>query len=221
LITKYKLKEIFSSKKDSFNLIIYSVESNEDLGNSLSNKNKFKDLSQNVDDKWPKLQRKKESSYYNYLPNNNSLDKNEHKNKSKNVKSRRGVVGTDAEGKVEVTFMSTLNQKPWTKKCKDCLRFNKPVILNQVVDEDNYDDELGMDASEGESEDEETEFHEMRPRMRSKLKSQSGSEGHENIVLENCGISKGLGQRIVNGREAAEGTYPWIVAILKYGDAWY
>jgi secreted trypsin-like serine protease len=57
--------------------------------------------------------------------------------------------------------------------------------------------------------------------MRSKPKSRSGSEGHENIVMENCGISKGLGQRIVNGRNAAEGTYPWIVAILKYGDAWY
>jgi hypothetical protein len=187
----------------------------------LSNKNKFKDLSQNIDDKGPKLERKKESSYYNYLQNDNSLDKNEYKNKSKKVSSRRGIVGTDAKGKAQVTFMSTLNQKPWTKKCKDCLRFGKPVILDQVVDEDNYDDELEMDASEGESEDEETEFHEMKPRMRSKPKSRSSSEGHEKIVMENCGISKGLGQRIVNGRDAAEGTYPWIVAILKYGDAWY
>lgn len=37
---------------------------------------------------------------------------------------------------------------------------------------------------------------------------------------EDCGLNHEVGQRIVNGKDAPEGAHPWIVAILKDGDAW-
>jgi len=42
----------------------------------------------------------------------------------------------------------------------------------------------------------------------------------KNIIMKNCGISKKLGTRIINGKDAEEGAYPWAVAILKLGDSW-
>ena len=39
-------------------------------------------------------------------------------------------------------------------------------------------------------------------------------------LLKNCGKSKALGKRIVNGADVEEGMFPWTVAVLKYGDPW-
>ena len=37
---------------------------------------------------------------------------------------------------------------------------------------------------------------------------------------DKCGISSDLSQRIVGGQDAPDGAHPWIVAILKDGEAW-
>jgi len=40
------------------------------------------------------------------------------------------------------------------------------------------------------------------------------------ISTSNCGQTDYLEERIVNGKDAPEGAHPWIVVILKDGDAW-
>ncbi|CAG2102654.1 unnamed protein product [Medioppia subpectinata] len=40
------------------------------------------------------------------------------------------------------------------------------------------------------------------------------------IIMPNCGKSHKLAQRVVGGKDAEEGAYPWIAAILKNGDGW-
>ena len=40
------------------------------------------------------------------------------------------------------------------------------------------------------------------------------------INKEGCGVSEVKKARVVNGKDALEGAYPWMVALLKNGDSW-
>jgi hypothetical protein len=48
----------------------------------------------------------------------------------------------------------------------------------------------------------------------------SGDEEETKISMPNCGQSSVTNKRIVNGKNARHGAYPWIVVVLKQGDAW-
>lgn len=50
--------------------------------------------------------------------------------------------------------------------------------------------------------------------------SRRGSSSANKYVLRTCGKSTKLAQRVVNGEDAEDGKYPWVVAILKFGDGW-
>jgi hypothetical protein len=48
----------------------------------------------------------------------------------------------------------------------------------------------------------------------------SGDKEEMKVSMPNCGESSLTNKRIVNGKNAQHGAYPWIVVVLKQGDAW-
>lgn len=43
---------------------------------------------------------------------------------------------------------------------------------------------------------------------------------NKRISLQKCGKNRYKEVRVVNGRNAPQGKYPWMVAVLKYGTMW-